>query len=506
MPPWTWTGILADFRDQESTLRVSTSGSVVEFGYALNGNNPARFDLDRLSLEPNFKPDSNTALPRQQGLSIEGWNETQAPTLNGMPLSLEGFEKSHCLALNPAGDRFVLGTGLSLRAFDARGTSLWRWPVPGAIWAVNVTGDGRLVVAACGDGTIRWHRMDDGREILTFMPLQNRRDWVAWTPEGFYAASPGAHGVLRWHVNQPNWQPAREYAVADIPGFYRPEAIKLVLQEMETPRAIGLAILAEQRETVRLLTNSRLPPGVKLHLMAVGVSRYDAVHLRLNFAQQDARDVASALASTQGGLWVTGSRQYLADEDASRTAIRRGLDTLRGAITGADDLAIVHFSGHGAMVDGELYLLPHDVQVGDAVALKDSALPMAAFRAELMRIAERGRVLVLLDACYSGGASLDGQAREVPSSILSTALAAANISVLTSSSASQTSRESPAWQHGAFTAAFLEALSGADGNHDGLISATELAAYIDRRVRALTGDAQKPAMELRFDGTLFAAR
>jgi hypothetical protein len=30
-------------------------------------------------------------------------------------------------------------------------------------------------------------------------------------------------------------------AVADIPGFHRPEAIKLVLREMETPRAVGLA-------------------------------------------------------------------------------------------------------------------------------------------------------------------------------------------------------------------------------------------------------------------------
>ena len=290
--------------------------------------------------------------------------------------------------------------------------------MPGIAWAVNVTGDGRLVVAAYGDGTIRWHRMDDGREILAFMPLENRRDWVAWTPEGFYAASPGAHGVLRWHVNQPGWQPAKEHAVADIPGFYRPEAIKLVLREMETPRAVGLAVVAEQREKVRLLTNSRLPPGARLHLLAIGVGRYDAAHLRLNFAQQDARDVVSALTSTQEALWVAGSRQYLADADATAESIDRGLETLRGAMTGKDDLAVVHFSGHGAMVDGELYLLPPDVRAGDAVSLRRSALPVAALKAQLMKIAERGRVLVLLDACYSGGASLDGRAKEVPSAVL----------------------------------------------------------------------------------------
>ena len=49
---------------------------------------------------------------------------------------------------------------------------------------------------------------------------------------------------------------------------------------------------------------------------------------------------------------------------------------------------------------------------------------------------------------------------------------------------------------------------GADGdeNNDGLLGATELARYVDRRVRNLTGGAQSPAMEVRFDGTLFAVQ
>ena len=62
--------------------------------------------------------------------------------------------------------------------------------------------DGRLLVAAYGDGTIRWHRMDDGRELLALYVLADKQNWVAWTPEGFYAATPGAFGVLRWQVNR----------------------------------------------------------------------------------------------------------------------------------------------------------------------------------------------------------------------------------------------------------------------------------------------------------------
>ena len=155
------------------------------------------------------------------------------------------------------------------------------------------------------------------------MPLENRRDWVAWTPEGFYAASPGAHGVLRWHVNQPGWQPAKEHPVADIPGFYRPEVIKLVLREMETPRAVGLAVVAEQRaQGADRAPTAASRPARSCTCWRSASAATTRAHLRLDFAQQDARDVVSALTSTQEALWVAGSRQYLADADATAESHR----------------------------------------------------------------------------------------------------------------------------------------------------------------------------------------
>ena len=57
----------------------------------------------------------------------------------------------------------------------------------------------RIVVAAHGDGTIRWYRADDGRELLALQELLNKGEpsksnWVLWTPEGFYEATPGGWG------------------------------------------------------------------------------------------------------------------------------------------------------------------------------------------------------------------------------------------------------------------------------------------------------------------------
>ena len=67
----------------------------------------------------------------------------------------------------PGTEHFVLGTDWSLRLFDRNGHDVWpARPVPGAAWHVNVTGDQRLIIAAYDDGTIRWYRVSDGKELL----------------------------------------------------------------------------------------------------------------------------------------------------------------------------------------------------------------------------------------------------------------------------------------------------------------------------------------------------
>ena len=106
--------------------------------------------------------------------------------------------------------------------------------LPAAVWAVNITGDGRLVVAAYGDGTIRWHRMSDGAELLAFMPLADRTNWVAWTPEGFYAATAGAQGVLRWQVNR-GWEPADSVPSRISPGHIAPPCCRWSSRNSKRP-------------------------------------------------------------------------------------------------------------------------------------------------------------------------------------------------------------------------------------------------------------------------------
>ena len=174
--------------------------------------------------------------------------------------------------------------------------------MPGIVWAVNITGDGRLVVAAYGDGTIRWHRMTDGVELLAFMPLADRTNWVAWTPEGFYAATAGRarHAAL---ARQPRLGRAgRQRADRGYPRLVSAPPCCRSCCRSSKRRARSAWPLAEHNREVMLRTNSHVPPGAQLHLLAIGISAYNedyAKNLRLHYADRDAHDLASAIVNTQ---------------------------------------------------------------------------------------------------------------------------------------------------------------------------------------------------------------
>jgi hypothetical protein len=154
-----------------------------------------------------------------------------------------------------------------------------------------------MVVAAYGDGTIRWHRASDGRELLALKVPANKTDWVLWTPEGFYEATAGAQDVLRWVINYGSNSAATTLSVSAIPALHRPDALSLMHAELETARALGIADVTKVRAFVQVATDSAKPPGALLHVLAVGIDHFGekAGGLRLDYAVEDAHDVATDL-------------------------------------------------------------------------------------------------------------------------------------------------------------------------------------------------------------------
>ena len=104
--------------------------------------------------------------------------------------------------------------------------------MPGVVWGVNIAKNGKLVVAAYADGTIRWHRLDNGQELLALFVHAKDHRWVAWTPKGYYTTSVGGSDLIGWHVNRGLDQAADFYPASTFRAtFHRPDLVTRALDE-----------------------------------------------------------------------------------------------------------------------------------------------------------------------------------------------------------------------------------------------------------------------------------
>jgi WD40 repeat protein len=235
----------ADFRNNLDGFLVANDGSKIRFGFELFGKAPALFDLAirQLTLEGSASALTApvTTLP---GVEVTEWENTKNPKLNGTPLKLDDYERSFSLALAPEGASFVLGADWYLRCFDRKGNPLWPAPVPvpDVAWGVNISANGKIVVAALGDGSIHWYRLKDGKELLAFFPHADRKRWVLWTPSGYYDASVGGEDLIGWQVNRGKEKAADFFPASRFRDtYYRPDIVARVLATLDEKEAVRQA-------------------------------------------------------------------------------------------------------------------------------------------------------------------------------------------------------------------------------------------------------------------------
>jgi WD40 repeat protein len=231
----------ADFRGQIGTVRLSADGTRVSFGLEKGGGKPHWFDAGARRLIAG-NPPGDMRLADTAGLPVRDWQNGLVPKFSGKPLGLEKNETSLSLAIAPDRRSFVLGTEWYLRRFGVVGREVWSTPLPAAAWAVAISGDGRLVVAALGNGTIRWYRYEDGRPLLALFMARHGKRWVLWTPNGYYDASAGGEDLIGWHVNRGLDHEADFFSEGRFrDSYYRPELVRAVLRTLDVEQA--------QRET-----------------------------------------------------------------------------------------------------------------------------------------------------------------------------------------------------------------------------------------------------------------
>jgi WD40 repeat protein len=322
---WERQPAAADFRDQQDTLRVAADGGAVEFSFERFGSATARFSLAEKSLVLDAPPDPRLEAPLTDvpELNVADWRHGERPTLDGNPLALKLHEISTSLAVAPDRGGFVLGTMWRVIAFGADGAERWSVRAPGAAWAVNVTGNGKFVVAAFGDGTIRWLRLDDGRELLALFPHADRRRWVAWTPSGYYIASAAGDTLVGWHVNRGRERAGDFFTVSrfrDI--YYRPDVVEKILGALDEDKAIRRGDAESGRPPERRRLAALLPPVVSILSPADGAAvAFPQVAIEYEVRTSTGEPVTAVHVRADGRPIATIERGIAASAAGARAAI-----------------------------------------------------------------------------------------------------------------------------------------------------------------------------------------
>jgi len=243
--------------------------------------------------------------------------------------------------------------------------------------------------------------------------------------------------------------------------------------------------------------------------VVIGISRYSDENLNLKYADSDATAFYEFLRSEEGGGFPEDHVKLLLNEDATYEKMKEALFSFLGRSV-KEDMVVIFFAGHGApdpQREENLYLLPYDVKVRK---LSATAFPMWDIRTALERYISAEKVVVIADACHSGGvgkevvAMLRGE-NPINRYLHQLGMISKSTAVLTASGENERSMEDERWGggHGVFTWCLLEGLKGrADEYGDGMVTLKEIGDYVREKVRRETGDAQHPVLTGRYDGNL----
>lgn len=248
--------------------------------------------------------------------------------------------------------------------------------------------------------------------------------------------------------------------------------------------------------------------------LVIGVSDYADTRIPdLRYAERDAKAMYHWLIAPRGGAYASNRVKVLLGREATLQAMREALfDWLKKPHP--EDMVVIYFAGHGSpdSPDGEdnLFLLPYDA---DYSKIGATGLPMWEFKNALKRMVKAKRVVILADACHSGGmgSEFDIGRRglkikpKVNKAFQEISKTSQGVAVFTASDNSQLTQEAVKWGggHGVFTWAVLKGLQGkADYNSNGQVTLGELIPYVSETVREETGGAQAPTVSGRFDPAL----
>lgn len=264
---------IVNFSAARTEVHLSDDGAVISYPLTPDGSVRHSYAVRDVADQSTAAPPSVPMFPPRlsaPGVEVANWEDEYNPTINGRGPDLDDYEMSRSYAIAPDGRSVLLGTEWAVRLLDLDANEIWGQNLPAVAWSVNVSRNGRVALAALSDGTVRWYRMEDGAEILAYFPHANGRDWMAWTPDGYYTSSVYGDNFIGWHLNRGrDLAPDFYRAVQFDRILYRPDVVadrfRAALGPGQPPASLSLADatfrIAELREIA--------PPRLRLLLQAI---------------------------------------------------------------------------------------------------------------------------------------------------------------------------------------------------------------------------------------------
>jgi hypothetical protein len=315
------------------------------------------FRLTDLQLGPAKTKDCYTERQQEGGLSLQ----RGAPRGRGLQvkqdqrlvatLALEGQYPEHFTFLGK--DRVAVSNSRRiLYLFDARtGEVVQRCHgYKGNVKRLAPSPDGRYLLAGGEDWTLYVFSPDRPQPLLALFAVGP--EWIAWTPEGYYAASAGGERLMGWQIdNGPDalasFCPAKQFRSS----LHRPDVISRLLAEGSLEKALAAADRERGRAKSEAVEVAEvLPP--KVTLTAPGLK-----DLRLTSATLEAEATAQGVGKQpveslqllvdgrpcQGGqsmVWFKGNAPGAAVQHRWKVELPPGEHTLRALARSAASMGL----------------------------------------------------------------------------------------------------------------------------------------------------------------------
>lgn len=228
-----------------------------------------------------------------------------------------------------------------------------------------------------------------------------------------------------------------------------------------------------------------------LHILSVGINKYQNAAYNLNYAQPDAQSFTEKLVHSGHSIFKSVNRIEIYDTDASKENIEKGFKSII-ARARPEDVFLFYYAGHGTLDEennDEYYLVPTDITklYGDPAQLKTKGISATELRGFLTQVKSQKQI-ILMDACHSGGAvkSMTVRSAAADEKAIVQLARSSGVVMIASSGSKQFATEFDQLKHGVFTYALLEALEGKADNGDRKITVNELKLYMEERVPELT--------------------